>query len=632
MDDPFSVSFLDLSSLSSRLREWARVGAIADIDRHLAEFVARHQEGGGGVESVLSACILSWMGARGHTCLCIEELAGHVFPFEGPIGDRLRLPDQETWCRALSQNTAVAVVENCATGMSSAPRPMILAENARLYWHRLWVYEEEVATRLRCLVNSSPPYHLPSAQKCLLTLFPHAKEQRLAAALALRSRLTMITGGPGTGKTQTVARILIALQRTRIHREGVRPALRSLLAAPTGKAAARLRASLSKTLDTLEVSAEDRDAFPREVLTVHRLLNISSRGASASSPRILDADAVIIDEASMVDLAMMRRVLAALSLNTRLILLGDAHQLASVEAGQVWADLCPVDTTGYSPAVARALNAVAGTSLATDQKPNSPLADVTVNLTKNYRFGEGSGIGELAKRVNRGDVQGTFAVLRRRWRDLAWHTKIDTEDFEAQLYAGFRTYIEALKAEEDPQRWLNALDNYRILCAYRHGPWGTVRLNQILNRGFCQALSHSTSSPWYPGRPVMIVENDYEQRLFNGDVGIYWQEEGRRGTVYFSSEEGEIRGIPPERLPPHESALAITVHKAQGSEFETIAFVLAEQRSLILTRELFYTAITRARNFIHLFASESILKTTLESKLRRHSGLRERLEKGPERD
>ena len=252
VNDPSSLP--DLPALLSRLREWSRVGAIADIDRHLAEFVARHQEGGGGVESVLSACVLSWMGARGHTCLCIEALAGKAFPSEGPIVDRLHLPDQETWCRALAQNTSVAVVDNDATKMSSSPRPMILVGNARLYWHRLWVYEQEVSTRLLCLAHSSLPYDLPLAQRCLLTLFPHAKDQRLAAALALRSQLTMITGGPGTGKTQTVARILIALQRTRIHQEGKKPGFRSLLAAPTGKAAARLRASLINALDTLEFS------------------------------------------------------------------------------------------------------------------------------------------------------------------------------------------------------------------------------------------------------------------------------------------------------------------------------------------------------------------------------------------
>ena len=346
------------------------------------------------------------------------------------------------------------------------------------------------------------------------------------------------------------------------------------------------------------------------------------------SPRILDADVVVIDEASMVDLAMMRRVLTALSLNTRLILLGDAHQLASVEAGQVLADLCPADVVDYSPAVARALNAMADTSLATDQESSSPLADVTVNLTQNYRFGEGSGIGELAKRVNRGDVPGTLAILNNSWRDLAWHTKGEDKELEIQLFAGFRVYIEALKTGEDPRRWLDALDKYRVLCAYRHGTWGTVRLNRLLDRSLCQALSHPIANPWYPGRPVMIVQNDYEQGLFNGDVGVYGQGGGRGGTVYFSSAEGTMRGIAPERLPPYEAALAITVHKAQGSEFETIAFILAEPRSPILTRELFYTAITRARSFVHLFASQAILKDTLERKLRRHSGLRERLRGG----
>ena len=165
-------SLPDLPSLLSRLREWARVGAIADIDRHLAEFVARHQKGGGGVESVLSACILSWMGARGHTCLYLEELAGQAFPFEGSTADYLRLPDQETWCRALAQNTAVAVVENYAPQVRVSPLPMILAGNARLYWHRLWVYEEEVATRLLCLANSPLPYDLSLAQRCLFALFP----------------------------------------------------------------------------------------------------------------------------------------------------------------------------------------------------------------------------------------------------------------------------------------------------------------------------------------------------------------------------------------------------------------------------------------------------------------------------
>ncbi|MCW8808125.1 MAG: exodeoxyribonuclease V subunit alpha, partial [Rhodanobacter sp.] len=473
------------------------------------------------------------------------------------------------------------------------------------------------------------------------------------------------TGGPGTGKTTTVVRLLGLLQTLQL-REDARP-LRIRLAAPTGKAAARLNASIATQIAQLGVTDAVRMAIPAEVVTLHRLLGArpDTRRFRHDHANPLHLDVLVIDEASMIDLEMMSAVLAALPTQARLVLLGDKDQLSSVEAGAVLGDLCGRAEAGhFSLASADWLRATSGDDIRAFVRDDAqPLDQQVAMLRYSHRFDDASGIGQLSRAVNAGDNARVQSLLRLPAPDLDWLPSAcparlaidgsaghrpDAPGVHGGSQDGYRHYLELLQRERpaadadaaDWDRWardvLQAFNRFQLLCALRHGPRGVAGLNRLVADALqAQGLIESATG-WYEGRPVMLTHNDYSLGLANGDVGICLRlpdDHGRlRLAVAFLTSSGagsatgtRIRHVPPSRLGEVTTVYAMTVHKSQGSEFAHTVLVLPDEASPVLTRELLYTGITRARHRFSLLGSETMIELATRQRTRRHSGLAERL-------
>jgi exodeoxyribonuclease V alpha subunit len=500
-------------------------------------------------------------------------------------------------------------------GGPGAYAPFIL-DGPRLYLARYHDHEQAVAAsldaraRLSCPVADSAVLRQELA-RLFTTENPHDK-QRLAVLVAQFKPLTLISGGPGTGKTSTVVNLLALL----LVRD---PALRIGLAAPTGKAAQRMVEAIATAKDYLAASTETKALIPAAASTLHRLLGaLGDTGRfrhHAQNPLALDV--LVIDEASMIDLAMMRAILAALPPGCRLILLGDKDQLASVEAGSVFGDICSVQ--GMSADFLAQLQPFGIAAGAVSQGP--ALGNCRVELTHSYRFAAESGIGRLAAAARAGDVAAFMDVYEKGASDIAWEqgSKVSDAGFAALIQAGFADYLAAVQSA-DAATAFKSFQQFRLLCAHRKGSAGVDGLNRQV-----QKLLHlGGGQAWYAGRPVMITANDYVLRLFNGDIGICLPAaDGLR--VFFEGEGGIYRALLPARVPAHETAYAMTVHKSQGSEFERVLLVLPEVLTPILNRPLIYTAITRAKKYFTLWALPAVAAAALASLPQRDSGLRERL-------
>lgn len=466
----------------------------------------------------------------------------------------------------------------------------------------------------------------------LASLFPQEGgadiDWQLAAAFAaMRKRLCIISGGPGTGKTRTVVVLLALLLEQQ-------PAMRIALAAPTGKAAARLQEAVKSAKATLSCKETIKERLPAEASTIHRLLGSIPDSAyfrhDARNP--LPFDAVVVDEASMVDLALLAKLVAAIPPSARLILLGDKDQLASVEAGAVLADLC--DGGGqhrFSDQFIEEFNLLTGQKLPSQPVAAraSDLADCLVELRKNYRFGEQSSIYRLSRAVNEGNSERALEVLRESsdsigaqvsWKPLPAPGALK-EALKPHVLSRYKDYLKAA----DPAQALQAFGRFRILCAVRNGPYGVESMNRVVEEILAEAGLIDARALFYGGRPVMVVRNDYNLKLFNGDIGVVRANEVEGLRACFVGPEQTIREFVPLRLPEHETAYALTIHKSQGSEFERVLLILPGEDSAVLTRELVYTGLTRASKEVELWSDQGIFATAVRRKISRRSGLREAL-------
>ena len=583
---------------------------LTPLDRHLADFLCRLAGAGGG-DLWPVAALLSRAVGEGHVCLDLAELAG-----------RDELPGERTLAEWLEYLAGLPVV-----GRPGAFAPLVLDGVGRLYLHRLWQDEQDVAAALRARATAIPEDEVRDFRADLTRLFPASVPgeldgQAVAALAALRQRFCMISGGPGTGKTTTVVKILALLL------EQAQGRLAVALAAPTGKAAARLKEAIRGARERIPVAEEIRELIPDEVATLHRLLGIVP---GRSTPRHhpgnpLPADLVVVDEASMVPLPLMARLVRALRPGARLVLLGDRDQLASVEAGAVLGDLCDPDQADrFTPAFRRFVARHGGMELPSPPGEVAPLADGLVVLRRSYRFGEGSGIGRVSRLVNAGAGEGALAALRDGGHpDLAWRALPAPEELPAALAGVVRDGYGPCLAAADPAEALARFDRFRILCALRAGPVGTAGLNRTCERLLAEAGLIDPRAPWYPGRPVMVTVNDYGLGLFNGDIGICRPDPATGGSlqVFFPAADGGVRAVPPLRLPEHETAYALTVHKSQGSEFDRVLLVLPGSDSPLLTRELVYTGLTRARQAAYVWGTEELFLIAMARRIQRRSGLR----------
>lgn len=545
-----------------------------------ALLVELHLEGGGAPEVAQSlrcaAHAASLATSAGHACVLPEELAAQG-------------------CNAADLRRTRLVGEG---GLAT---PLVIDPQGRLYLHRYWDYERRLALGLRSLDVPSPLGEAADRAQVLDGLFParpgQDDDQRLAVAHALERRLTVISGGPGSGKTTTVARLVAACVQ-------LRPDLRIALTAPTGRAAARLQEAIGRLAASDPVLTGIADRLSGAAQTLHRLLGWQPgrRGFRHGPDDPLGCDVLVVDEASMLDLALAARLVDALPEGGRLILVGDRDQLASVEAGAVFGELA---RTGPGP-----------------------LSDEAVALLRRSHRFAGGAIGELARAVRDGDLEtaqtllvgGGGSVLG--WHELPRHG--GAAPLAEALFAGYQDFAAAVATGAAPAQVLAAFERHRVLCAVREGRRGVARVSETLAQRLREHCSVRAEGPWYHGRPVMVSANDYGLRLFNGDVGIALADRSGHLMVHFAGEGG-LRAFSPQRLPPCESAFAITVHKAQGSEFDSVDVLLPEDPARGLGRELLYTALTRARDRVAVWGEMAVFAAAAARRTRRASGLAARM-------
>ena len=542
----------------------------ADIDRHFARFI---NDFGEGELPAIAAVMLSRNIRHGHICLDLVKGPVH---FDEPLPVFI-WPKLETWEKAFTKNRAI--------GGPADGRPLVLDNAGRLYLRRYWEYEKALAEAILLRCDSQTPANPRTGDL-----------QELAIETALARRFVVISGGPGTGKTTTVLKIL-----ERMLSQPGGENLRIALAAPTGKAAARLQ----ETLLAGGANGVRQDRLPKSASTLHRLLGSRRNSVyfrhNAKNP--LPVDLVVVDEASMVPLTMMAKLFAALPHRANVILLGDRDQLSSVEPGAVLGD------------IARAAS-----------EPG-PLQGSLVVLDKNYRFGNESNIFALCNAVREGEIERALKILNSGERPdvISGRTPPPvqvTERLRQRVIAGYSAYLRA----PDPAEALKEFKKFRVLCSLRTGPYGVESLNGAIEKILREERLVTGTQTTYAGMPILITQNDYQLRLYNGDIGILLPDPTNGSLLaWFIGEDGGIRRVPPARLPEYEPAFVMTVHKSQGSEFDNVLLILPDKESPVLTRELIYTGLTRARSRVEVWFQESVLRAAIARTIQRGSGLRDRL-------
>lgn len=463
--------------------------------------------------------------------------------------------------------------------------PLVIEQN-RLYLQRYWHYENRLAKQIKDIASIAKPVAniYPLLDRYFSTQTTETNYQREAASLAAQKAFCIITGGPGTGKTTTICKILAVLQ------ELADEPLLIALAAPTGKAAMRLQEAISQNLTELDCSDTIKNQIPHTANTLHRLLGAEPPSPyfrhDASNPLVFDL--VVVDEASMVDLALMSKLVDALKPGARLILLGDKDQLSSVESAAVLADLI------------------------------AALPGNTVELRHSYRFE--IGIKQLADAVNQQDFETAWGILS---TNTAATKLLEQGQLMSYILDKRKEYLRLVNTNAEFSVLYQAFNSFQVLCSNRHGKNGTLEINSAVEQGlFGLRLKYGTTS-WCPGRPVMVLQNNPGLHLYNGDIGICLPDNEQNGDlmVFFQRPDGAIKKYLPARLPMCETVFAMTIHKSQGSEFDEVLIVLPETINPVLSKELLYTAITRAKGKVNIVAEESVFIATINRKMARVTGL-----------
>ena len=558
--------------MKSPLHLYREAGLISAIDQHIAERL-------GELASekrlpVLFACALASHTAQsGHTGLSWDR-----------VDDLLSDPELDTGIREkaadLLRQAITLLDDSPLTGSPEDRTPWVWSQH-RLSLRRHFDHEMTLAELL--VGRASNPVERDDAREGLDTtpawLTPLA-----------RQRLQLIVGGPGTGKTTGVIHLLHAWIEDALHAGQEAP--RIALLAPTGKARSRLEQAVRNALSRLDIPAHVSDHIPQHAETVHRFLGYRQHGPPRTPAAVHQTDAIVLDEASMVDVALMRNLFSSCSPDARIALLGDPNQLHSVNAGSALADMVEAARTKASP-----------------------LHRCLAELTTSHRYRADSGIGLLAGAIVGGDAESALALLQ----DV---THSDCSRAEPDFSEAAAWWLDAMAACEKvcsaatPERALELLSAHRILCAHRQGPDGAEALSRRLQEAQRQ-------SPYQPGliRPIMITRNDYELGLANGDIGVLWRTETGEELAYFPDENEGLRVFEPSRLPTSTDAWALTIHKSQGSEYTRVTIVLPAKASQILTRELLYTAVTRARELVEIVATQETVTESILKGTRRDSGL-----------
>jgi exodeoxyribonuclease V alpha subunit len=603
--------------MNGALRRLMEAGSLPPLAYYFARFVAR---GCGADEDGLlarSAALVSLRNLQGDVCVDLAEQAGR--PLLGEEGTVDNSPALDDWLDALAAAPWV--------GGPGGQAPLIL-DGPRLYLGKYWHYEQTVAAALRARLETA---EVPDAARLadgLRRLFDAPPDgrvdwQRIVAAIAVSHRFAVISGGPGTGKTTTVVKVLALLLEQD-------PGLHIVLAAPTGKAAARLTQAMRGGKQRVDAAASVLARIPEEAGTLHRLLGAGfGRGFRHDRDNPLALDCLVVDEASMIDLPLMARLLDALPERSRLILLGDRDQLASVEAGNVLGDITGhgrmIRYSHAQSAFLQELGMAAGESTAPPGATPPPIADAVGLLRVSYRFAGDSGIGELARRVNAGEGAAALELFGdARYRDIDWLDAGRESLNPACLDWAVERYARYLQLE-DVAEALRVFEQARVLAALQGGPFGVGELNRRIAERL-QARGVIRGGEDYHGKPVMVTSNDYELGLFNGDIGLLWRASGDDSLrAWFAFTDEAPRSVSVRQLPDHDCAYALTVHKSQGSEFDEVLLVLPPADSPVLTRELVYTGITRARYRVTLQGERANFVGACRCRVQRASALAEKL-------
>lgn len=609
---------------------------VGPIDRAFARFVARDVHADGAALVYHTALLVSVERAQGNSCV---DLAAHAEQLSPDVASDYRFPALPVWQNALLASARCSLAHDADANEGDLALTPLVLDHKRLYLRRFYVAERRLARSIRTRVEAPPmsPEQLERSAPLFRQLFPNAATsmdwQAMAAVAALRSPLVFVTGGPGTGKTTVAARLLALL----LDRDAT---LDIAVAAPTGRAAARLTEAIGAAVQRERLEQVVGTQLPSSGSTLHRLLGYTPWNEQfrfhAGNP--LPHNVVIVDEASMVDVLMMDALFGALRPSARLIVLGDPDQLASVETGFVLGDVARAahaagqsDTEPHSAGLYRDYARLGGgDGLRREARATTPpLRDAVVRLRVSYRFGARPGIGALATAMQEGEADTALAVLADDgFTDVALDHGHGTGDngaggqWAARLLAPVMPQLDEYLEATDAESALMALSRFRILCALRDGDTGVSGLNATVERWL--APRGKRVDGWYDHRPVLVTANDPGMRLFNGDVGMTLAVDGVP-MVHFPLPGGGVRTLAPSRLPAHETAWAMTVHKAQGSEFDHVRFVLPTTDSRILTRELLYTGITRAKERVSIMGTPELVRLATSRTVVRASGLVDQL-------
>lgn len=595
-------------------------GLFSDINLHFAEFVAGRC--GGKPEVFIAAAMVSRASSGGHICIDLQDFDPSECGVMGMVPPACR--DARLWGEILVKSGAAAEPGGFA--------PLVLEKASMLYLFRYWQYEKDLAESMISRARQPEGTDgLMVASEALegfrqRRIFSETDWQRVAVCTAFLKKLCIISGGPGTGKTTVVGDILsLALSSGK----GTAPP-RIALAAPTGKAAVRLQEAVAEKLTSFGLPASETPVAS----TIHRLL-----GTVRGSPYFrhdkgnpLPFDLVVLDEASMIDLALMAKLVRAVPEGAHLVILGDRDQLSSVEPGSVLGDLCGVENMNRFSAPFIEASSRFGvfpdkSAVATGADSSGSLLDCVVELKKSYRFAETSGIGEISRAVRLGNGRAALEMLESGvFPDVVWRHLPPPDELASAITPRILKFYRDLAKIGEPEEAFRGFDDFRLLCALRKGPYGV----QVVNRHVEWLLSREglirPDSRWYRGRPILVTSNDYNLNLFNGDLGIILPDPsaGERLRAFFRMG-GAIRSFSPAGLPEHETVYAMTVHKSQGAEFGEALIILPDRPSPVVTRELLYTALTRARGRVEIWGRPEVFIQAVGIRTRRTSGLGPRL-------
>jgi exodeoxyribonuclease V alpha subunit len=671
-------------ALKDGLAQLLNMSKIRAIDMAFADFIYSEesvQDTSGTSTSPARECLtmlaayVSAQSGDQHSCIDLHRLGQ---PFLGIY----RFPKLSTMLSYMQNTHTFARLTATVVNLDEQTAKPIILQNGKLYLQRYWQYESQLAAIIREKSAKTLDLDIIAAQTLLSDLFDEKHEtdnteqeqtldwQKIAVCIAASQTLSFITGGPGTGKTTTVTKLLALLQGLALNKSKAKKGTASnkkilniQLVAPTGKAAARLTESISAAKQKLPTDLQAN--LPEQCQTIHRLLGAKPQSpyfkADANHP--LHLDVLVLDEASMVDLPLMAKLFAALPKDAQIILLGDQDQLASVETGSVLSDICAashfegvnLDNTlmAYSDTMQQHLTKLMSVPtlisqdiVATKTTPQnviqgSVIRDNVVRLVKSHRFGENSGIGQLAKQVKAGQVAPCLSLLKdEQFTDINWYQPTQTtpqtvaneilQTLTTKLMPIYKQYTQAIQ-QGDLRQAFKYLHQQQVLCAQKSGYWGVTQLNALIEGELHKQGLIDNSKDFYVGRPVMLSKNDHQLKLFNGDVGIVMPDPNNATLtkVWFVTPEGDLRGLLPSRLPSLETLYAMTIHKSQGSEFESVYLCLppitANNKGRGLNRELIYTGLTRAKKYFMLFAEAKALSVSLGQQCVRGSGLAGRL-------